>query len=389
LSSTTEQLVREIHAAPIQLVLAATGGGSGAIVALLETPGASRRVLEAIVPYSAASLAAWLGARPEHYCSQRTARAMAMSAFQKARGYVGNSQPQTDEAALAGVACTASLASDRPKQGPHRLHLALQTASFTAARSLELSKGRRTRLEEERLTSALLLNLIAEAAGIERRIEVELSPEERIVASRADAPQAWQDLLAGKVDVVDARAGDRASQPGAVARPVRRAILAGAFNPCHDAHRDMARIASDMLGAPVEFELSIWNVDKPPLDYLEIAERAAQFGPGETLWLSRAATFLEKAAIFAPATFVVGADTIARIADAKYYGGELACRQAIEKLAALDCRFLVFGRLLDGGFVSLADLRLPETLRKLCDGVPAAAFRRDLSSTELRRPGKL
>jgi hypothetical protein len=167
---------------------------------------------------------------------------------------------------------------------------------------------------------------------------------------------------------------------------VRRAILAGAFNPFHEAHREMARIASDMLGAPVEFELSIRNVDKPPLDFLEIAERAAQFGPGETLWLSRAATFLEKAAIFAPATFVVGADTVARIANAKYYGGESACRQAIEELAAADCWFLVFGRLLDGGFVSLGELPLPETLRKLCDGVPETAFRSDLSSTELRRP---
>jgi hypothetical protein len=287
---------------------------------------------------------------------------------------------------LVGVACTASLVSDRPKQGPHRIHLALQTASFTAAQSLELSKGRRTRLEEERLAATLVLNLIAEAAGVERRIEVELSPEERIVASRADAQQAWQDLLAGRVDAVDARAGERMLTQGAAARPVRRAILAGAFNPCHDAHRDMARIASDIVGAPVEFELSIRNVDKPPLDFLEIAERAAQFGPGETLWLSRAATFLEKAAIFAPATFVVGADTVARIADAKYYGGESACRQAIEELAAADCRFLVFGRLLDGGFVSLGELPLPETLRKLCDGVPETAFRSDLSSTELRRP---
>src|SRR6185437_16216433 len=256
MSSAAEELVRAVHAAPLALVLAATGGGSRAIASLLETPGASRTVLEAAVPYSAASLAAWLGAKPEHYCSQRTARAMAMSAYQKARAYAILSEKPHDAAALAGAACTASLASDRPKQGPHRVHLALQTASFTAARSLELQKGRRSRLEEERLTAALLLNLVAEAAGIEQRLDVELSPEERIVASRAQAPAAWQNLLAGDIDFTALRAAmperKLPSPP-----PARRAILAGAFNPCHDAHRAMARIASEMLGAPIEFELSI------------------------------------------------------------------------------------------------------------------------------------
>ncbi|HEV7225335.1 MAG TPA: hypothetical protein VGN42_21695 [Pirellulales bacterium] len=386
MSPTAEELVRAVHAAPLALVLAATGGGSRAIASLLETPGASRTVLEAAVPYSAASLAAWLGAKPEHYCSQRTARAMAMSAYQKARGYALAGDKPCDEATLAGVACTASLASDRPKQGPHRVHLALQTASYTAARSLELQKGRRSRLEEERLTAALLLNLIAEAAGIEQRLDVELSTEERIVASRADAPTAWQDLLTGKVDSIAVQAADSERKRPARLASGRRAILAGAFNPCHDAHRAMSRIASQTLGAPIEFELSIMNVDKPPLDYLEISERAAQFGPDEMVWLSRAATFVEKARVFGPATFVVGADTIARIADPKYYGGESARRQALEKLAAADCRFLVFGRRLAGGFVSLDDLRLPRELRKLCEGVPEAAFRHDLSSTELRRP---
>jgi nicotinamide mononucleotide (NMN) deamidase PncC len=385
MSPAAEELVRAVHAAPLALVLAATGGGSRAIASLLETPGASRTVLEAAVPYSAASLAAWLGAKPEHYCSQRTARAMAMSAYQKARAYAILGEKPGDAAALAGAACTASLASDRPKQGSHRVHLALQTASFTAARSLELQKGRRSRREEERLTAALLLNLVAEAAGIEQRLDVELSPEERIVAARAEAPAAWQNLVAGDIDFTALRAATPEQKPPSPP-PARRAILAGAFNPCHDAHRAMARIASEMLGAPIEFELSIVNVDKPPLDYLEISERGAQFGPDEIVWLSRAATFLEKARVFGPATFVVGADTIARIADPKYYGGESARQQAFEKLAAADCRFLVFGRRLAGDFVSLDDLRLPPELCKLCEGVPEAAFRHDLSSTELRRP---
>jgi hypothetical protein len=114
---SVEQLVEQIHGGARRFVLVTTGGGSLAISGLLTASGASRTVLEATVPYSAAALAAWLGARPEHFCSSETARAMAMVAFRRAQSY----DPQGTW--LAGVACTASLASDRPKQGAHRAHL--------------------------------------------------------------------------------------------------------------------------------------------------------------------------------------------------------------------------------------------------------------------------
>ena len=129
------------------MVIAVTGGGSGAISALLAVPGASRTVLAAVVPYASQALVEWLGGRPDEFCSARTARAMAMAAFLKARTY--DPQGQT-----CGVACTASLASDRPKRGPHRAHLAYQTATTTCELSLELEKGRRSRSEEEGVVAA-------------------------------------------------------------------------------------------------------------------------------------------------------------------------------------------------------------------------------------------
>ncbi len=112
--SARQQLVNRIHAAPGQLVLAVTGGGSRAIADLLEVPGGSRTLLEAVVPYSAAALAEFLGVAPEQYCSPRTARAMAMAAFQRARHLQGTS---AESAPVLAVGCTASLVSDRPKRG--------------------------------------------------------------------------------------------------------------------------------------------------------------------------------------------------------------------------------------------------------------------------------
>ena len=138
-----EELVRQIHASPTQVVLAISGGGRGAISALTGVPGASRTVIEAVVPYSTEALAEWLGGRPDQCCAAETARRMAMAGLLRACRL---GQPPTP---LAGVACTASLATDRPKRGSHRAHVAIQTTSFTATRSLVLEKGLRDRPKEE------------------------------------------------------------------------------------------------------------------------------------------------------------------------------------------------------------------------------------------------
>ena len=155
-----EQLVEQIHASPGRVVLALSGGGSRAIAELLEVPGASRTVLEAVVPYSQRAVADWLGGRPEAFCSAQTTRAMAMVAFLRAREC---REPNTS---AAGVASTASLATDRPKRGPHRAHVALQTASLTAAWSVQFDKERRTRADEEQLVSRMLLNTVGSAEAM-------------------------------------------------------------------------------------------------------------------------------------------------------------------------------------------------------------------------------
>jgi hypothetical protein len=146
----------------------------------------------------------------------------------------------------------------------------------------------------------------------------------------------------------------------------------------------MAELAEERYGAPVTFELSITNVDKAPLDYIELAERLEQLA-GRRVLLTRAPTFAEKAQLAPGCVFVVGLDTVVRIADPHYYGGDPAQRDAaIATLAHQDCRFLVFGRRKDDQFVHLADIELPASLRELCEAVPESRFRADVSSTELR-----
>jgi hypothetical protein len=325
--------------------------------------------LEAAVPYAAASLAAWLRATPEHFCSEHTARLMAMAAYHRAVEYGGRE--------VAGMACTASLASDRPKRGPHRIHAALQTGAHTVSYSVELVKGQRSRAAEEQIAAAVVLNLAAEFKGLSERVDPGFFPREQPVIDRCDAPLDWQRLLSGEKRLVAAEADLSGGAAG-------RLVFPGAFHPRHEGHRRMAMLASERLGLPVEHELSIVNVDKPPIDFIEMRRRAAQFAPSEALWFSRAPTFVEKATLFSRATFIVGADTIVRIAEAKYYGGEGARDAALAGLAAAGCRFLVFGRLQGDRFQLLGDLVLPEELRRLCDEVSGETFRSDTSSTVLR-----
>ncbi len=174
----------------MQLVLA-LNGGSRAVAEMLEMPGGSRTLLEATVPYSEKALVAWLGSRPEQFCSARTARAMAVVAFGRALRY------GAAEAAAAGIASSASLASDRPKRGPHRAHVALQTAARTACWSLELQKAARGRAEEEQIVSHMVLNAAADACGIAERLELQLLDQENVESRQNHSPAAWQDLFLG------------------------------------------------------------------------------------------------------------------------------------------------------------------------------------------------
>ncbi len=115
------------------------------------------------------------------------------------------------------------------------------------------------------------------------------------------------------------------------ARP--RVVFPGAFHPLHEGHLAMARLAAQRLQAPVAWEISITNVDKPPLDFHEMRRRSAQFAavdkgaPAMPLWFTRAPTFVAKSSIFPGATFVVGADTIDRIAHPRYYRGDPQARR--------------------------------------------------------------
>lgn len=372
-------LAQAIHDSGYKIVLAVTGGGIGAIHDLLRTSGASRSILEATIPYASEALTELLGGRPDQFCSSATSRAMAMAAFQRARCLAYESKSET--AKLLGIGCTASLASDHPKQGQHRVHVAVQSATATAWASVTLAKGRRTRREEDHVASTLLMRFL-HARAIDREFTWSTGfVDEPIETQLCNAPLGWQKLLGGECCWTN-RDGSQAEKT-LLGSNSPLAIYCGAFHPRHAGHEQIARIGAQRFGRVVH-EISIRNVDKLPLDFLEMSERAAQFTAEEEIVFSSAPTFVEKAKIFPGCVFLVGVDTIRRIAQPIYYGGEKERDAAIDQLAQRGCRFLVFGRLIEGKFEEFSSADVTPKLAELCDVVSEREFRLDISSTVLR-----
>jgi Cytidylyltransferase-like len=168
--------------------------------------------------------------------------------------------------------------------------------------------------------------------------------------------------------------------------PAPRAVLPGSFNPLHDGHLLLARAAEEMRQLSVAFELSVVNVDKPPLTAADVRSRLAQFAGRAPVELTRAPTFLEKSRLFPGVTFVVGADTAERLVATRYYGdSDEKMAAALQEMADRGCRFLVAVRIDAGGRVrSLADVAVPPRFAPLFTAIPENRFRLDSSSTEIR-----
>lgn len=426
----TETDIREFRKSNWRFVVSISGGGSAFISDYLALPGASATFLEALVPYSQDATDAFLGFRPESYCSEKTARLLASQAFRRAVELDAKARERGEvaETPLVGIGVSASLASDRPKKGAHRVYCAIRTSNVVFSATLRLTKDARTRAREERLAADFVMSGLLFATSRAQRgaiepwrehkaalplaTELELLPDDDASISWAALDELGAKLIAdaptsefaalrrfhGKTDRIRANDGSEKELSGDERQFVQqaaRAIYPGSFNPPHEAHAEIARLASRRLGLPVELEISARNVDKPPVDALELTrrlEKLEQVMPDLPVWISNAPRYVEKAAIFPKTTFVMGTDTILRLANPKYEGNSTERRDAVlDRLRELGASFCVFARKIKGEIVSEERLfqETPEKLRELCDFVPQDEFLNDVSSSAIRKNARL
>jgi cytidylyltransferase-like protein len=384
LDAAWQQLISQLHASGRKAALAITGGGSGAIGELLRVPGGSRLLIEAQVPYDEMALATFLGFAPAQACSSDTAIAMAQSA----RARVARLVPADTD--LVGLGATAALVSDRPRRGEHRFHIAFANAAGIAHCTCVLAKGRRDRAAEEDLVSRAIVLWLARACEIaaaspKSLMDADEHYAETVVAAGA-AVNTIEQLLAGELDRVTVQPDGQIM----LSAPQPFVLFPGSFNPMHEGHVSLARVAEELRQQPLAFEISVTNVDKPPLAGETVKHRIAQFAWKSPVELTRAPTFVEKTRLFSRTTFVIGADTAERLIAPKYYGDDEArMHMALEEIANSGGSFLVAVRVDAAGRVrALNDIPVPPRYVDLFSEIPEHRFRLDISSSEIRARGR-
>src|SRR6185312_13134083 len=252
----------------------------------------------------APALTRFLGFAPAQACSAETAIAMARSARARAAGMAPS------DADLFGLGATAALVSDRPRKGEHRFHIAFANSAGIAHCTGVLAKGRRDRAAEEDLVTGAIILWLCRACGVAAPSPRSLLDADEHYAEAVIYPaDAIDQLLTGEIDRVTAQPDGQMM----LSAPRPLTLLPGSFNPMHAGHMLLARVAEEIRQQPLTFEISVTNVDKPPLVGATVRHRLRQFAWMAPVELTRAPTFVEKARLFPKTTFVVGADTAERL----------------------------------------------------------------------------
>ena len=359
------KLIQKIHESKYRITFVSSGGGTNAISSLLKVPGASNTVLESYIPYSKKSMDLFLNRKPDHYCSLNTSLSMAANAYKKCMQI----DPEYKKKYLIGISVTASLATTYIKIGDHKFYISVQTESFTKSIECLLVKGSRSREEEEQLITEYVLSLVAECCGIEKNMP---HHDETPIVHTIKAEKSWKKLLNNDVNFISS---DRSTP---------ELIFPGSFNPLHDGHLRMRELAEKKTGMRATFEICARNADKPPLTFHEIKRTLDQFTDNDSWVMTSAGRFSEKAEMFPNSVFIIGADTLMRVFDEKFYSNKKDMLDHIDRFNDHNINFLVFGRKVNKKFISLRDIVIPENIKNRCTGFEEGSFRDDISSTELR-----
>ncbi|MBP1908655.1 hypothetical protein [Methanolobus bombayensis] len=392
-----EDKIMDINRSSFRIVLTITGGGTEVIGKLLRHGGGSDTLLEAIVPYCKESLHDLIGKKPESYASAETAKNMAMAAYRRAL-FLDSGSEKSDPLNLIGIGITCKLAKrGNEREGrSHEVYFASQSCNRTTVSGIAFNciDGRE---EQERTAANYILDSIASLCDPKKYDEQNIlmgsaDGKTLIIKSEEEVDNEIADLLLKTLESINSGEnatpmkvdlGQSSNEPGI--------IMSGSFNPCHKNHVEMAMIASEKYNMPVDFEISLANVDKPPVDYISLKERLESVrncmqdmkkGASGNIHLSNSPLFADKAVLFPGSVFLIGTDTLNRLFNVNYYRKGEDMQSLIEHFKKHNIRFLVFRR-------KNADICEDFDIPDICEIVSYDCYADDgTSSTKIRNERK-
>ncbi len=390
-----EYLVDLINASPTRAVIIATGGGTGVFDEFLSHGNGSKTLIAGHIPYTSQKTIELLGATPEKFCSDLTARQLAMVAFQEALKVKQEEELPKEGGKysydpyhwpVVGVSCTAALQGvPTEREGRvHNIYIALQSWGYTESIAITIEDAEKyfqsrnsyyIRKQEEKIATYAILSLLADACDTKKDfqsiftygLKLDFNIHKEIYLGS---------VLTGRgsnhCTVESGRWGCDTTED--------KILLSGSFNPLHDGHREMAKVAEKLSHRRCALEMSMNHVYKPALDYITIKQRVDQLtGTGLPMFITNAPTFLRKSRLFPNTPFAIGYDTALGILDPKYAG---PIPELIAEFKKNGTYFYMFPREVKGYSKSEIEQAISVLPGEL---VSTDMFYRDVSSTEIRK----
>jgi nicotinic acid mononucleotide adenylyltransferase len=361
----TETLIRRINASDYKFYLALTGGGQSFIGDFTSISGASQTLVGAIVPYSQTVFDKFIRRiKVDSYASDEGARKLAVACFTECL-----------EAGVApeyaiGIGASNSVVKDHERVGrEHRINIAFQTLTKTRIIKVVLQQGR-IRSEEETLIKAFIYELLDHVILGGKKPDFTHLREGETFEYVESKDLGVSHLLKGLVDWLPHFPKDQKEI----------VIFSGSWNPYHTGHEEIRQLAKKALVGDPILELTIRNTDKGQIDFLDLNHRMEGIAHLPYV-ITTTPTFTEKVKLIrkyypeTPIVFVVGVDTWNRVWNPKYAGPP----QEVEEFFVVNrVSFLVFGR-------GDEPMDLEHGLKVRILDNQAAAYRNDISSTQLRK----
>lgn len=308
-----KEIVDAINASPYKAYITATGGGSTFIGEYLNFGGGSNTILKFDVPYNQAFFNEFVGNTGENYkyVSKQSAFDLGYESFQRAVDV-------TSIEHSIGIGVTCSLKKENEREGrEHRVFIYGESLYHSVEISLTF-KHNRTRIEEERIVSELMLLTLHTLI-----LTVENFGDNQTFLNSTITDLQSDDFLFTfkKKEILYTIYQTDLENINNTDYPIT--LFPGSFNPLHDGHKDMYHYATE-LGLDPFYELSLSNIEKKFVENLD--DRINQFGClGVPVIITDKAKIYDKIKLFTDnftrnkkINFIFGYDTWIRFIDPEF-----------------------------------------------------------------------